>query len=40
MTAMLGIMLWAVIPLTLQRIASAALRASGNVYPFGDDHRA
>lgn len=31
MTAMLGIMLWAVIPLTLQRIASAALRASGNV---------
>jgi hypothetical protein len=31
MTAMLGIMLWAVIPLTLQRIASAALRASSNV---------
>ncbi|MGI4880064.1 MAG: MATE family efflux transporter [Janthinobacterium lividum] len=28
---MLGIMLWAVVPLTLQRIASAALRASGSV---------
>lgn len=31
MATMLGIMIWAVVPLTLQRIASAALRASGNV---------
>ena len=31
MAAMLGIMLWAVVPLTLQRIVSAALRASGRL---------
>lgn len=31
MAAMLGIMLWAVVPLTLQRIASSALRASGRL---------
>ena len=31
MTAILGIMLWAVIPLALQRIASAALRASNRI---------
>ena len=31
MAAMLGVMVLAVVPLTLQRIASAALRASGNV---------
>lgn len=31
MATMLGIMVWAVVPLTLQRIASAALRASGNL---------
>lgn len=31
MTAILGIMLWAIIPLALQRIASAALRASNRI---------
>ncbi len=31
MASMLGIMVWAIVPLTLQRIVSAALRASGNV---------
>jgi O-antigen/teichoic acid export membrane protein len=31
MATMLGIMIWALVPLTLQRIASAALRASGNI---------
>ena len=31
MTPILGVMLWATIPLTLQKVASAALRASGGI---------
>lgn len=32
MTTMLGIMVWAVVPLTLQRVVTSALRASGQLF--------